>query len=283
MIPISKITETVKKLCIEANYFLGNDCIHALEEALKREDLELPQQIINQILENLKIAGRENLPICQDTGIAVVFVEMGQEVKITGGNINDAINEGVRQGYIEGYLRKSIVRDPLRRENTGDNTPAVIHYDIVPGDRIRIIVLPKGAGSENMSQLKMFSPHVGIEGVEEFVVNTVRNAGANPCPPVIVGVGIGGTFEKSAILSKKALLRPLGVRNPDPFYAGMEERLLEKINNLGIGPMGVGGKTTCLDVFIETYPCHIASLPVSVNIQCWVVRHKEAVLQCMQK
>lgn len=278
MITTTQIAETVKMMCIEANYYLGDDCVSALNSALKSEKSELPKDIIGQMIENLKVAGKESLPICQDTGIAVVFVELGQDTKITGGSITDAINEGVRQGYKEGYLRKSIVKDPLRRENTGDNTPAVIHYDIVPGDRLKITVVPKGAGSENMSQVKMLPPQAGVTAVEEFVINVVKNAGANPCPPVIAGVGIGGTFEKSAILSKRALLRPIGSRNPDPFYADMEKRLLEKINGLGIGPMGIGGKTTALDVFIETYPCHIASLPVSVNIQCWVARHKEAVL-----
>lgn len=278
MISTVQITETVKKLCIETDYHLGSDCVSALNSALKSEERDLPKDIIGQMIENLKVAEKENLPICQDTGIAVVFVEFGQDAEVVGGSITEAINEGVRQGYKEGYLRKSVVRDPFRRENTGDNTPAVIHYDIVPGDRLKITVMPKGAGSENMSQFKMLTPQEGAEKVEEFVVNVVKDAGANPCPPVIVGVGIGGTFEKSTILAKRALLRPIGSRNPDQFYADMEERLLQKINALGIGPMGIGGVTTALDVFIETYPCHIASLPVSVNIQCWVARHKEAVL-----
>ncbi len=278
MVTTNKITETVKRLCIEANYYLGNDCVSSLDSALKAEKSSLAKEIISQMIENLKVARSDNLPICQDTGITIVFVEIGQDVEISGGNITDAINEGVRQGYKEGYLRTSVVRDPLRRENTMDNTPAVIHYEIVPGDKLKITVVPKGAGSENMSQLRMLKPHAGIDKIEEFVINTVKSAGPNPCPPVIVGVGIGGTFEKSAILSKKALLRPVGSRNSDPFYADLEKRLLDKINSLGIGPMGIGGSTTCLDVFIETYPCHIASLPVSVNIQCWVARHKEAVL-----
>lgn len=278
MIATTQIIETVKRLCIEANYYLGNDCVSSLNSALKNESSQLARGIIGQMIENLEIASRENLPICQDTGIAIVFVEMGQDVRITGGNISDAINEGVRQGYKEGYLRNSVVGDPIRRVNTGDNTPAVIHYDIIPGDRLKITVLPKGAGSENMSQLKMLKPHAGVQGLEDFVIETVKNAGPNPCPPIIIGIGIGGTFEKSALLSKKALLRQIGSRNPDPFYADIERRLLVEINTLGIGPMGVGGVTTCLDVFIETYPCHIASLPVSVNIQCWVARHKEAVL-----
>lgn len=278
MVTADKITQTVKKLCIDANYYLGSDCVSALNSALKSEKSGLAKDIINQMVENLRIAEKEKLPICQDTGIAIVFVELGQDAEITGGSIADAINEGVRQGYKEGYLRNSIVGDPLRRINTGDNTPAVIHYDIVPGDRLKITVIPKGAGSENMSQLKMLKPHAGVQGLEDFVLETVKTAGPNPCPPVIVGIGIGGTFEKSAILSKKALLRPIGSRNPDPFYADLERKLLVEINTLGIGPMGIGGTITCLDVFIETYPCHIASLPVSVNIQCWVARHKEAVL-----
>lgn len=278
MITASQIIETVKKLCIEVNYYLGSDCVTALNSAMKAEKSDLPKEIIGQMIENIKIAGKENMPICQDTGIAVIFAELGQDAEIKGGGITEAINEGVRQGYKEGYLRKSIVKDPLRRENTGDNTPAVIHYDVVQGDKLKIIVVPKGAGSENKSQIKMFTPHAGIGKIEEFIIDVVKTAGADPCPPVIVGVGIGGTFEKSAILSKRALLRPLGLRNKDPFYADLEKRLLDKINKLGIGPMGIGGATTCLDVFIETYPCHIASLPVSVNIQCWVARHKEAVL-----
>lgn len=279
MVTINKITETVKRLCIEANYYLGSDCVSALNSALKSEKSDLAKDIINQMVENLKVAEKEKLPICQDTGIAIIFVEMGQDVEITGGSITDAINEGVRQGYKEGYLRNSIVGDPIRRVNIGDNTPAVIHYDIVPGDRLKITVVPKGAGSENMSQLRMLKPHAGVQGLEDFVIETVKTAGSNPCPPIIVGIGIGGALEKSAILSKKALLRPIGKRNPDPFYADLEKKLLEKINTLNIGPMGIGGNTTALDVFIETYPCHIASLPVSVNIQCWVARHKEAVLE----
>lgn len=278
MISTSQITETVKKLCIEANYYLGDDCISALKSALEKENSALPKDILEQIIESVKISSQGKFPICQDTGIVVIFVELGQDAEIMDGNISDAINEGVRQGYKEGYLRKSIVKDPLRRENTGDNTPAIIHYDIVPGDRVRIMVLPKGAGSENMSQMKMLPPQAGADAIEEFVLNVVKNAGANPCPPVMAGIGIGGTFEKSAILSKRALLRPIGERNKDPFYADLEKRLLKKINELRIGPMGIGGKITALDVFIETYPCHIASLPVSVNIQCWAGRHKEAVL-----
>lgn len=278
MITVSQITETVKKLCIEANYYLDNDCISALKFALKKEKLALPKDILKQIIESVKISGKGNFPICQDTGIAVVFVELGQDAEITGGNISDAINEGVRQGYKEGYLRKSIAKDPLRRENTGDNTPAVIYYDMVPGDKLKIIVAPKGSGSENMSQIKMLPPQAGVDAVEEFVLSVVKKAGANPCPPIIVGIGIGGTFEKSAILSKRALLRSVGERNKDPFYADLEKRLLKKVNGLGIGPMGVGGNTTALDVFIETYPCHIVNLPVSVNIQCWAARHKEAII-----
>lgn len=278
MITASKITETVKKLCIETNCCLENDCLSALKTSLRREKSRLAKDILRQLTENVEISAREDIPICQDTGVAVVFVGLGQDVRIKGGNIKDAINEGVRQGYREGYLRKSVVKDPFRRENTGDNTPAVIHYEIVPGNKLKIAVMPKGAGSENMSLVKMFPPQAEIEEIEKFIVDVVKNAGGKPCPPVIVGVGIGGTFEKSALLSKKALLRNIGSRNKDKFYAKMEKRLLNKINRLGIGPMGIGGKTTALDVFIEIFPCHIASLPVSVNIQCWAARHKVAIL-----
>ena len=278
MIEAEKITTAVKQLVIEACYYLGKDCVRKLQEALDKETAPLPRSILKQIIDNIGIAGEGKYPLCQDTGVAVVFVEWGQDCKITGGGITEAINFGVRQGYREGYLRKSVVGDPLGRENTGDNTPAVIHYDIVSGDRIKITVMPKGAGSENMSGGVMLTPHAGKEAVEEFVIRTVNNAGANACPPVIVGVGIGGTFEKSALLAKKALLRNPGQRNRDPFYAEWEQGLLTRINSLGLGPMGVGGKVTALDVFIETYPCHIASLPVSVNLQCWAARHKTVEL-----
>lgn len=277
-ISTQQITEAVKRLCMEANYFLGDDIIQAIKKAEKIEESPTGKEIIKQILENASIAREEKLPLCQDTGLAVVFLELGQEVAVIGGELYQAINEGVGQGYKEGYLRKSIVEDPLRRKNTGDNTPAVIHTEIVPGDSLKIIVAPKGCGSENMSGIKMLAPGEGIKGVEDFVVDRVSRSGGNPCPPIIVGVGIGGTFEKSALLAKRALLRTLGLRNPDPFYADLEKRLLEKINNLGIGPMGLGGRITALDLFIETYPCHIAGLPVAVNIQCHSARHKEAML-----
>jgi len=263
---------------METNYYLGDDVVEALKKALEVEESPIGKEIINQILENSYIARKEKVAMCQDTGFTVVFLELGQDVNIIGGNFYEAVNEGVRQGYREGYLRKSIVSDPLERKNTGDNTPAVIHTKIVPGDKLKIIIAPKGGGSENMSEVKMMAPAQGIQGVEDFVVDKVSRSGGNPCPPVIVGVGIGGTFEKCASLAKQALLRTLGLRNPNPFYADLEKRLLEKINCLGIGPMGLGGRVTALDVFIETFPCHIASLPVAVNLQCHSARHKELVI-----
>lgn len=277
-IKAKEITEAVKKLCMDANYYLGEDVIDVLKRSLEIEESPTGKEIIKQIIENAQIASKEKVPMCQDTGFAVVFLKLGQDVRITGGNLCDAVNEGVRQGYKEGYLRKAIVEDPIRRKNTGDNTPAVIHTEIVPGDKLKIIVAPKGGGSENMSEVKMMTPAAGIEGVSDFVVDRVNRSSGNPCPPIIVGVGIGGTFEKCAQLAKKALLRSLGSRNPDPFYADLEKRLLKKINNLGIGPMGLGGRVTALDVFVETYPCHIAGLPVAVNIQCHAARHKEAII-----
>ncbi|MFH1283384.1 MAG: fumarate hydratase [bacterium] len=277
-IKTKQITETVKRLCVESNYYLGNDVVKALEQAVKLEKSDTGKEIISQIIENADIARRDNIPICQDTGFTVVFLELGQEVYIDGGDLYKAVNEGVSRGYKEGYLRKSIVEDPLRRKNTGDNTPAVIHVEIVPGDKLKIVVAPKGCGSENMSEIKMLNPHAGVTGIESFVVDRVKRSGGNPCPPIIVGVGIGGNFERCAELAKKALLRNIGERNKDSFYADLEEKLLEKINNLNIGPMGLGGKVTAIDLFIETFPCHIASLPVAVNIQCHAARHKEAVL-----
>ncbi len=273
-----KITEVVKRLCMEANYYLGDDVVKALKKAQRIEESPIGKEIIKEILANSSIARQEKLPICQDTGFVVVFLELGQKINITGGELYEAINEGVRQGYRSGFLRKSIVKDPLKRKNTGDNTPAVIHTEIVAGDKLKIIVAPKGCGSENMSEIKMMAPGDEIQGVEDFVVDRVNRSGGNPCPPIIVGVGIGGTFEKCAQLAKQALLRTIGLRNPDSFYADLEKRLLEKINNLGIGPMGLGGRITALDVFVETYPCHIAGLPVAVNIQCHAARHKEAVV-----
>ncbi|RKY76093.1 fumarate hydratase [candidate division KSB1 bacterium] len=277
-IHVDKIVATVKKLCMEANYYLGDDVVQALQQALKTEESPLGRSILAQLIENQQIARSEQIPICQDTGFAVLFVNLGQEVRITGGNLIDAINEGVRQGYIEGYLRKSIVRDPLNRVNTGDNTPAVVHLEMSPGDRLSITIAPKGGGSENMSEVRVLKPADSVEGVKQFVIDLVRRSGGNPCPPIIVGVGIGGTFEKCAELAKRALLRELGSQHPDPFYANLEKELLSEINKLGIGPQGLGGSTTALAVFIEPYPCHIASLPVAVNIQCHAARHKSAVI-----
>jgi fumarate hydratase subunit alpha len=277
-ISTEKIIEAVKQLSMSAAYDLGKDVVEAIENAKKVEESPVGRGILDQVLENAKIARNESVPMCQDTGFAVLFVELGQEAQIVGGDLNAALNEGVRQGYKDGYLRKSIVGDPLERKNTGDNTPAVIHINIVPGDKLKIIIAPKGGGSENMSEVKMLKPSDGIQGVKDFVIDRVRRSGGNPCPPIIVGVGIGGTFEKCALLAKTALLREVGSRNPIKFYAALELELLEKINKLGIGPQGLGGVTTALDVHIETFPCHIASLPVAVNTQCHAARHKEIVL-----
>ncbi|RKY60970.1 MAG: fumarate hydratase [Candidatus Latescibacterota bacterium] len=277
-IPAERISEAVAELCVRANYCLGEDVLGALEEALDREESELGRWALEQVVRNARIAREGKFPLCQDTGLAVVFVRVGQDVRVTGGSLEEAVQEGVRRGYREGYLRKSVVRDPLRRENTGDNTPAVVHYRIVPGNGLEITLMAKGAGSENMSGVRMLTPADGAEGVKAFVVEQVRQAGANPCPPVIVGVGIGGTLERCALLAKEALLRPVGRRNPDPFYAEMEEELLTRINALGIGPQGFGGKVTALDVHIEAEPCHIASLPVAVNIQCHAARHATVML-----
>lgn len=272
------ITKAVKELCINSNYYIPKDIQERLEQAAQDEPWTMAKDILEKILMNIDIARNENLPACQDTGMACIFLEIGQEVHITGGALEEAIHEGVRQGYKEGYLRKSVVGDPLERINTKDNTPAVIYYDIVPGDKLGITVAPKGFGSENMSQIKMLKPSDGVEGVKEFVLKVVKEAGPNPCPPVVVGVGIGGTFDRAALLAKKALLRPLTEKNPDTFYADLEEELLDKINKLGIGPQGFGGRTTALKVNIETYPTHIASLPVAVNINCHVTRHAHAEL-----
>ncbi len=277
-IKTNTIIETVRSLCIEANCELGEDVLARLEACLKTEESPTGREVLTQILKNSRIAAEEQMPMCQDTGATVVFLEIGQDVHVSGGGLYDAVHEGVRQGYRDGYLRKSIVRDPLRRENTGDNTPAFIHTDIVPGDRMTIRIAPKGGGSENMSEARILTPSAGIDGVKQVVLDRVRNAGANPCPPVIVGIGIGGTMEICALAAKKSLLRKIGERHPDPFYADLESELLESVNRLGIGPQGFGGRCTALDVFIEVRPCHIASLPVAVNIQCHVARHKEAVL-----
>ena len=277
-IEAARITDTVKRLCIQANVILPEDVKNCIIKRKSEESWAPAREILDRIEENFELAAAENVPICQDTGVACVFLEIGQEVYVSGGDISGAVNEGVRQGYAEGYLRKSVVRDPLDRVNTGDNTPAMIYYDIVPGDKIKITVAPKGFGSENMSQIKMLRPSDGIEGVKAFVLKAVEEAGPNPCPPIIVGVGIGGTFDKAALLAKKALLRETGTPSADPLYAKLEEELLEKINALGIGPQGFGGKTTALAVAVEHYPTHIAGLPVAVNINCHVARHKTEVL-----
>ena len=267
------IIQTVKEMCIEANHFLSDDMKESLEKAIKDEKSELGKKILNQLDENLKIASKEMIPICQDTGMAVFFIEIGQDVHFEGINLEDAINEGVRQGYEEGYLRKSVVSDPFLRENTKDNTPAVIHYSIVPGDKVKITFAPKGFGSENMSRIFMLKPADGIEGVKEAIFTAVKEAGPNACPPMVIGVGMGGTFEKCAILAKKALTRPVNENSNIPYVAEMERELLEKINKIGIGPGGLGGTTTALAVNINTYPTHIAGLPVAVNICCHVNRH----------
>ena len=272
------ITENIKEMCIEANHFLSEDMDAALKKATAEETSELGKKILNQLQENLKIAGEEMIPICQDTGMAVFFVEVGQDVHFTGAAIEDAINEGVRRGYTDGYLRKSVVGDPILRDNTKDNTPAVIHYSIVPGDKVKITFAPKGFGSENMSRVFMLKPADGIEGVKNAILTAVKDAGPNACPPMVVGVGIGGTFEKCAILAKKALTREAGVHSDIPYVAEMEEEMLTKINQLGIGPGGLGGKTTALAVNINTYPTHIAGLPVAVNICCHVNRHAVRVI-----
>jgi fumarate hydratase subunit alpha len=278
-IEASKITEAVKKLVMDANYYIGDDVATAIKGAVQKETSPTAQEILNMILENHAISREEQLPLCQDTGVSVFFIELGQEVHIVGGGFEDAINEGVKQGYTEGYLRKSLVDDPvIERKNTGDNTPAVIHTRIVPGDKIHIVAAPKGGGSENMSEVKMMKAADGIEGVKDFVVDRVRKSGGNPCPPVVVGVGLGGDFEMSAILAKKALTRNFGERNPNAKYAEVEVELLKRINKLGIGPMGLGGNTTALEVFVEYVPCHIASMPVAVNMNCHAARHKEITI-----
>lgn len=276
-ISAAKITEVVKRLCIEANCHLPQDVKNCIEGCYAAEPWAPAREILERIMENYNIADNENVPICQDTGVACVFLKIGQEVHIDG-SIEAAVNEGVRQGYGEGYLRKSVVGDPLNRVNTGDNTPAMIYYDIVPGDKLEIMVAPKGFGSENMSQIKMLRPSDGVEGVIDFVSRVVQEAGPNPCPPIIVGVGIGGTFDKAAYLAKKALMRSADERHPDPYYAELEQKILDRINALGIGPQGFGGKTTALCVNIEKFPTHIAGLPVAVNINCHVTRHKKEVI-----
>ncbi|MDS1030819.1 fumarate hydratase [Bacillota bacterium LX-D] len=272
------IVEAVAELCIKANYFLSDDVKVALDEATKSELSPLGKEILQDLYSNVEIASREQVPICQDTGTAVVFVEIGQNVFINGGLLRDAINAGVKKGYSEGYLRKSIVSNPLQRENTGDNTPAIIHTELVEGDSLKITVAPKGGGSENMSALTMLTPSAGIQGVKSFVLDTIKKAGPNPCPPIIVGLGIGGNFELAPLLAKKALLREIGQYNQDPIAAKLEKELFSEINCLGIGPEGFGGSTTTLAVNIELYPCHIASLPVAVNINCHVARHQSVII-----
>jgi fumarate hydratase subunit alpha len=276
-IPVEKITDAVRDLAIKSNIELGEDVIKAFERALEMEESPTGKDILRRLIENARIAREQRIPMCQDTGFAVVFVELGQDVHITGGSLKAAIEEGVRRGYEEGYLRKSICHC-ITRKNTGDNTPPVIHFDVVPGDRLKIIFAPKGGGSENMSRVTMLTPAVGIEGVRDFVIQRVKESGPNPCPPTIVGVGIGGTIEQAAILAKKALLRPLGSENPDEELRALEKDWLERINRLGIGPQGLGGRITSLAVHINMMPCHIASLPVAVNIQCHAARHKEVEL-----
>ena len=272
------ITEAVAKLCQEANYYLGEDVVKSLEESMSKEESPLGKSVLQQLLENARIAREEAVPICQDTGSAVVFVEVGQEVHIVDGLLRDAIDAGVAKGYTEGYLRASMLSHPLNRKNTGNNTPAIIYTEIVSGDHIKITVVPKGGGSENMSSLRMLKPSDGVEGVKNFVVEAVKQAGSNPCPPLVVGVGIGGTFEQVALLAKKALLRPIFEHSSNPDNAKLEQELLESINNTGIGPQGLGGRTTALWVNVETFPAHIASLPVAININCHACRHKEVIL-----
>ncbi len=277
-IQFDTIRDTVAKLCIDANCLLGDDVVQAFKDGLKIEESPAGKDILNQLLDNEQIARKEMMPICQDTGWAVVWVKIGSGVRVQGGELYDAIQQGVAKGYTDGYLRKSIVEDPLRRKNTGNNTPAIIYTDIVPGDGLEIIVQPKGGGSENMSEVKMLSAADGAEGIKKFVVDRVARSKANPCPPAIVGVGIGGTFEKCGMLAKHSLLREIGSVHPDPFYAAMEKELLERVNKLGIGPQGLGGRVTALAVFIEAFPCHIATMPCAVNINCHAARHQSVTL-----
>lgn len=277
-VSVSEITKNIREMCIEANHFLSPDMKQVFDEAVSREESPLGKQILNQLEENLRIAGEDMIPICQDTGMAVVFLKAGQEVHFTGGSLTEAVNEGVRQGYTEGFLRKSVVRDPIERVNTGDNTPAILHYEIVEGDQVEITVAPKGFGSENMSRVFMLKPADGIEGVKEAILTAVRDAGPNACPPMVVGVGIGGTFEKCALMAKHALTRDLSEESPVPYVRELEEEMLERINGLGIGPGGLGGRITAFAVNIETYPTHIAGLPVAVNICCHVNRHAHRVI-----
>lgn len=279
VVNVSEIRDVVEKLCIESNYYLPEDVRIALENALEVEESPLGKEILQDILKNQEIARTKNVPICQDTGLAVLFLELGQDVRLIGGALEEAINEGVRRGYEKGYLRKSTVDDPfMERKNLGDNTPAITHTKIVPGDKVKMILAPKGGGSENMSALAMLKPSDGVEGIRKFVLDTVEKAGSNPCPPIIVGVGIGGTIEKTTLIAKQSLLRNIGEHNPNPKIAELEKELLVQVNNLGIGPQGFGGRTTALAVHIETFPAHIASMPVAINIQCHAARHLEATI-----
>jgi fumarate hydratase subunit alpha len=278
-ITTQQITEAVRQLCMDVSYDLPQDVEAALEQGLAKEESSFGKYCLEQIIHNCHLAREHRQAMCQDTGIAVVYLYIGQDVHIIGGSLADAVNEGVRQGYEDGYLRKSVVEEPLfERMNTGDNTPAVMHMELVPGDQLRIMVVPKGAGSENMGAMKMLKPADGLEGAKQFILDTVRNAGGNPCPPIVVGIGVGGTMEKAPMLAKQALTREIGSRNPNPLYAKLEDELLEAINNMGIGPQGLGGRVTALAVHIEYYPTHIAMLPVAVNINCHAARHKEVVL-----
>ena len=272
-ISVHEITKNIKEMCIEANHFLSSDMKKVFEDAVTREEAPLGKQILNQLEENLKIAAEDMIPICQDTGMAVIFIKVGQDVHFEDGNLTNAVNEGVRKGYVEGYLRKSVVGDPIERVNTNDNTPAIIHYEIVEGDQVDITVAPKGFGSENMSRVFMLKPADGIEGVKNAILQAVKDAGPNACPPMVVGVGVGGTFEKCALMAKEALTREIGIHSEIPYVEELEKEMLEKINNLGIGPAGLGGNITALAVNINTYPTHIAGLPVGINICCHVNRH----------
>ena len=277
-IEVQQITDAVERLCIEANQYLPEDVQCAIKNCRACEDWEIAQDVLDNIITNFEIAKEENVPICQDTGMACVFLEIGQDVHLTGGNLAEAVDEGVRRGYDKGYLRKSVVADPVRRGNTGDNTPAMLYTEIVPGEQVKITVGPKGFGSENMSAIRMFKPSAGLQGIKDFIIETVEAAGPNPCPPMVVGVGIGGTFDKAALLAKKALMRPIDSSHPDPFYADLEKEMLDKINELGIGPQGFGGKTTAIGLNIETLPTHIAGMPCAININCHVTRHKTEVI-----
>ena len=277
-IKASTITDVIERLCMEANQVLPQDIKDAISTCRSQEGGDIACGILDNIIENYQIAENEQVPICQDTGMACVFLEIGQDVHITDGDLTEAVNEGVRRGYTKGYLRKSVVKDPVRRGNTGDNTPAMLYTEIVPGEQIKVTVGPKGFGSENMSAIRMFKPSAGIQGIKDFIIETVETAGPNPCPPMVVGVGIGGTFDKAALLAKKALMRPVDTTNPDPYYADLEKEMLQKINELGIGPQGFGGRTTAIGLNIETMPTHIAGMPCAINISCHVTRHKTEVI-----